>query len=53
MSVKRLSFFAGVNGFITIAEGGVCNTTGALFRRNIYRFEKDFKSEFFILFNHF
>jgi hypothetical protein len=44
-------FLTGVNGSVTIAEGG--DARGALLRRGVDRLEKDFKSEFFILFNHF
>jgi hypothetical protein len=44
-------FLTGVNGFVTIAESG--DARDAFLRIGIDRFEEDFKSEFFILFNHF
>jgi len=46
-----MSNSAGVNGFVTVAEGS--NAGSTFFRIGIDRLEKDLKSEFFILFNHF
>ena len=43
--------FAGVDGFIAVGRNR--NAGGALLGGRIHRFEKDLKSEFFILFNHF
>jgi len=47
---KGLAFSAGVNGPVTLTES--CDASGAFLRGGIYRFKKDLKSEFFILFNH-
>jgi len=48
-----ITFLAGVNRFVTIAEGRICEATSAFLRGGVYRLKKDFKSEFFILFHHF
>ena len=41
----------GVNGLISVCKGR--NTTGTFFRRGVNGLKKDFKSEFFVLFDHF
>jgi hypothetical protein len=45
-----LIFWAGVDGLVTLGEG--FDTTGAFFGGGINWLKKDFKPEFFILFNH-
>jgi hypothetical protein len=46
-----ITFLAGINRFVTIAEDGDAGST--FLGGGVYRFEKDLKSEFFILFHHF
>jgi len=47
---EDLTFPAGVNGFVAIAES--CDAGGAFFRGSIDGLKKDFKSKFLILLGH-
>ena len=47
-----ISFVAGVDGLVKLAEGRVFKAGGAFFRGSINRFKKDFKPKFFVLICH-
>lgn len=51
--LKRAVLSAGVDGFVTIAEGGVYETAEALFRGSIHGFEKNLETQFLVLLDHF
>ena len=47
-----MTFLAGVDGFVALAEGRVLKACGAFFGGDIYRFEENLEPKFFVLFHH-